>query len=40
MELLGRNELEDDSQFNASPAIAGKQLFLRSDKVLYCIAKK
>jgi outer membrane protein assembly factor BamB len=38
--LLGRNELEDDSQFNASPAIAGKQLFLRSDKVLYCIAKK
>lgn len=27
----------DDSQFNATPALAGRQLFLRSDKYLYCI---
>lgn len=36
-ELLARNELDDDSQFNASPAIASDRLFLRSDKRLYCI---
>lgn len=37
--LLAHNELKDDSQFNASPAIAGPQLLLRSDKYLYCFAK-
>lgn len=36
-ELLARNELGDKSQFNASPALVGKQLFLRSDRFLYCI---
>lgn len=35
--LLARNELSDDSQFNGSPAIVGAQIFLRSDKFLYCI---
>ena len=38
-ELLSRNELDDDSQFNASPALSGDQLLLRSDKFLYCIGK-
>lgn len=38
-ELIATNELDDDSQFNASPAIAGSQLFLRSDRFLYCIAE-
>lgn len=34
---LAHNELDDDSTFNASPAISNGQLFLRSDKFLYCI---
>ena len=33
--LLAHNELEDDSQFNASPAVVGTQLYMRSDKFLY-----
>ena len=38
-ELLAHNELEsDDSKFNASPAVAGDQLFLRSQTHLYCFA--
>ncbi|MHC5066612.1 MAG: outer membrane protein assembly factor BamB family protein [Planctomycetota bacterium] len=37
--LLARNELSDDSQFNGSPAIVGDQIFLRSDKFLYCISE-
>lgn len=36
-ELIARNQLSDKSQFNASPALVGSQLFLRSDKFLYCI---
>jgi len=37
--LLGQNRLEgDDSDFNATPALAGRQLFLRSNHNLYCIA--
>lgn len=36
-ELISRNELGDSSQFNASPAVSGSQLFLRSDKFLYCL---
>ena len=39
MELLAHNELEDESQFNASPAIVGKALYLRSDRFLYCISE-
>ena len=35
--LLARNQLSDDSQFNGSPAIVDEQIFLRSDKFLYCI---
>jgi outer membrane protein assembly factor BamB len=38
--LLAHNTLGDDSVFNGSPAIAGGQLFLRSDKAVYCIGKK
>jgi outer membrane protein assembly factor BamB len=38
-ELLAQNRFEaDDSQFNASPAISDGQLFLRSDRFLYCLA--
>ncbi|MHC4512061.1 MAG: outer membrane protein assembly factor BamB family protein [Planctomycetota bacterium] len=37
LELLARNELDDKTQFNSSPAIVGNQIFLRSDKYLYCV---
>jgi outer membrane protein assembly factor BamB len=37
-ELLSVNDLSDGSGFNGSPAVAGKQLLLRSDKYLYCIS--
>ncbi len=37
-ELLAENRFPDDkSDFNGTPAISGKQMFLRSDKALYCI---
>jgi len=39
-EKLARNTLSDDSTFNASPAVSQGQLFLRSDKCLYCVGKK
>ncbi len=43
-ELLANNETADrgtdGSTFNASPAIAGSQLFLRSDRFLYCLGRK
>ncbi len=36
--LVAQNKLAgDDSQFNGTPAIAGRQLFLRSNRTLYCI---
>lgn len=36
--LLAQNKFEDDdSDFNGTPAISGKQMFLRSDRALYCI---
>jgi outer membrane protein assembly factor BamB len=38
-ELLAHNRLSDRSTFNASPMIAGGNLFLRSDHYLYCIGK-
>lgn len=39
-ELLAHNVFEDDeSQFNASPALAGDRLLLRSDRYLYCVRK-
>jgi hypothetical protein len=39
-EELGHNTLSDDSTFNGSPALSQGQLFLRSNKSLYCIGKK
>lgn len=37
-ELLAENRFpDDDSDFNGTPAISGRQMFLRSDKALYCI---
>jgi len=39
-ELVSHNKIEgDDSEFNGTPAISGNQLFLRSNKFLYCIGK-
>jgi outer membrane protein assembly factor BamB len=35
LEILGRNELND--AVDASPAVAGSQIFLRGEKFLYCI---
>ena len=37
-ELVAHNRfLSDKSQFNATPAIVDQQIFLRSDRFLYCI---
>jgi len=36
--MLATNRL--DEQFDASPALAGKELFLRGHEYLYCIAEK
>jgi outer membrane protein assembly factor BamB len=38
LEILAKNHLEDG--FDASPAIVGKQIFLRGRQSLYCIAEK
>lgn len=39
--LVTQNKLaSDDSHFNAAPAIAGRQLFLRSDRTVYCLEAK
>ena len=38
--IVAQNKFaEDDSVFNATPAVDNGQLFLRSDKYLYCVAK-
>lgn len=37
-EVLAQNRLDDT--FNASPALAGNELFLRGERSLYCIAEK
>jgi outer membrane protein assembly factor BamB len=38
--LLAQNKLsQDDSDFNATPAITGRQIFLRSNRNLYCIER-
>ena len=38
-QLVGQNRIEgDDSPFNGTPAIDGGQLFLRSNRFLYCIS--
>lgn len=38
-EQLAHNSLGDRSTFNATPAVSGDQLFLRSDQFLYCIGQ-
>jgi len=38
-ELLSTNDLRDGSRFNASPAVTGNRILLRSDKYLYCVGK-
>ncbi|MBC8113431.1 MAG: PQQ-like beta-propeller repeat protein, partial [Candidatus Saccharimonas sp.] len=38
-EQLAMNALDDRSVFNGSPAVAGKQLLIRSDQFLYCLGK-
>ncbi|QDU30960.1 outer membrane biogenesis protein BamB [Anatilimnocola aggregata] len=37
LEVLAENKLDDD--FDASPAIAGKELYLRGKKFLYCVSE-
>jgi len=40
-ELLAQNVIADDpSVFNASPAVADGQIFLRSDRAAYCIGSR
>jgi outer membrane protein assembly factor BamB len=36
-EQLARNEMGDRSKFDASPAVDGSRLLVRSDKLLYCV---
>jgi outer membrane protein assembly factor BamB len=37
LEQIAHNKLDDKSDFSASPAVSRGQLFLRSDRFLYCI---
>lgn len=38
--LVGQNKFEDDtSEFNGTPAISNNQIFMRSNKFLYCIGE-
>ncbi len=39
-ELLARNELGDRSSFDASPAVSGNRLLIRSDRFLYCLGTR
>jgi outer membrane protein assembly factor BamB len=39
-ELLATNDLGQRETFNASPAVAGGKLLVRSDRFLYCIGAK
>lgn len=36
---LAKNDLSDRGVFNASPAVNGNQLLIRSDKFLYCVGE-
>ncbi len=38
-ELLAANDMADGGVFNASPAVAGRRLLIRSDKYLYCVGR-
>jgi outer membrane protein assembly factor BamB len=40
LEVLAHNELGDRSIFNASPAVSGGQIIVRSDTHLYCLGNK
>jgi outer membrane protein assembly factor BamB len=40
LDVLATNKMDDTSVFNAGPAIQDGQIYLRSDKFLYCIGKK
>jgi len=37
LEILAVNQLDDT--FSASPAIVGREIFLRGNKYLYCLAE-
>jgi hypothetical protein len=37
-EILATNKLQE--KFDASPAVVGKELFLRGHEYLYCLAEK
>ena len=39
-EPLARNEMGDRSSFDASPAVDGSRLLIRSDRFLYCVGVK
>src|SRR5262249_12216360 len=39
-ELLATNDLRDRGQFNASPAVSGGRIYLRSEQCIYCIGAK
>jgi outer membrane protein assembly factor BamB len=39
-ELLATNEVESRATFNSSPAVAENKLYIRTDKVIYCIGEK
>ncbi|MEQ1826618.1 MAG: PQQ-binding-like beta-propeller repeat protein [Pirellula sp.] len=39
-QVLAQNKTNDDSGFNATPAISDGQIFLRSNKYLYCVGGK
>ncbi len=38
-EELAHNTFDDDSTFNASPSVSNGQIFIRSDRFLYCVGK-
>jgi outer membrane protein assembly factor BamB len=39
-ELLSKNVIDlDDTQFNATPAVDGNRLYIRSDKAMYCVGE-
>lgn len=40
LEVLARNDLGDTSTINASPALSGGQIFIRSNRYLYCIGAR
>jgi outer membrane protein assembly factor BamB len=39
MKQVAHNQLDDDSDFNATPAVATDALYLRSNKTLACVGK-